>query len=70
MTKLGKTLIAVASAAAVALPAAPAAADYNPCKGEAPGPHCRPPCTTRPVIDTGDPLAGQGPTVYFEQTGC
>lgn len=27
---------------ALAAPAAPALADDNPCKGEAPGPHCRP----------------------------
>jgi hypothetical protein len=70
MSKLGKALVVMASAAAVALPAAPAFADDNPCKGEAPGPHCRPPCTYRPVIDPGDPLAGQGPVIYFEQGGC
>ena len=70
MRKLGKALVVMASVAAVALPATPAFADDNPCKGQAPGPHCRPPCTFTPRVDPGDPLGGQGPVVYFEQSGC
>lgn len=70
MSRLGKALIVAASVAAVALPAAPALADDNPCKGEAPGPHCRPPCTYTPRVDPGDPLAGIGPTVWIEEGGC
>ena len=70
MPKLGRTLIVMATAALAAVPTAPAFADDNPCKGTAPGPHCRPPCTTRPVIEPGDPVNGYGPYVYFEQTGC
>lgn len=70
MSKLGKALVVMATAAAVALPAAPALADYNPCKGSAPGPHCRPPCGIRPVIEPGDPLSGEAPYVWYEQTGC
>lgn len=35
---IGVTVMAVALAA----PAAPALADDDPCKGQAPGPHCRP----------------------------
>jgi hypothetical protein len=70
MIKLGKALVVVASVAAVALPAAPAFANDNPCKGEAPGPHCRPPCTFTPRVDPGDPTAGIGPTVWIEQGGC
>jgi hypothetical protein len=68
MSKLGKALVVMASVAAVALPAAPALA--NPCKGSAPGPHCRPPCTFTPRVDPGDPANGIGPTVWIEEGGC
>lgn len=70
MRKLGKALIAMAAVSAVAAPAGPAFADDNPCKGEAPGPHCRPPCTFTPRYDLGDPRNGVGPTVWIEEGGC
>lgn len=70
MSKLGKTLIVMASAAVVAVPAAPASADYNPCKGQAPGPHCRPPCTYEVDVDPGDPQNGVLPTVTIGPGSC
>ncbi len=68
MSKMGKFLIAGAVAAAVAAPAAPAFA--NPCKGSAPGPHCRPPCFYYVYVDPGDPAAGIAPTVEIRETFC
>lgn len=70
MTKLAKLAIGIAAAAVALLPAGPAFADDNPCKGQAPGPHCRPPCTFTPRVDPGDPANGIGPTVWIEQGGC
>ena len=70
MSKLRTVLILTAAAAATALPMSPASADDNPCKGQAPGPHCRPPCTFTPRYDPGDPANGIGPTVWIEQGGC
>ena len=70
MTKLAKLAIGIAAAAVALLPAGPAVADDNPCKGQAPGPHCRPPCTFTPRVDPGDPANGIGPTVWIEQGGC
>lgn len=70
MRKLGKALLVMASAAVTALPATPALADDNPCKGQAPGPHCRPPCTFTPRVDPGDPLNGVSPMVWIEEGGC
>ena len=69
MRKLGKVLIMVASAAAAALPAAPAFAENGPC-GQAPGPHCRPMCFYEVVVDPGDPANGIGPTVEIRETFC
>lgn len=70
MRKLSRTLIVLASAAVAALPAAPAFADDNPCKGTAPGPHCRPACFYEVVVDPGDPANGIGPTVEIRETFC
>ncbi|MDQ3951900.1 MAG: hypothetical protein M3279_02875 [Actinomycetota bacterium] len=70
MRKLGKALIVAATAASALLPASAAFADDNPCKGQAPGPHCRPPCTYTPRYDLGDPAGGIGPTVWIEEGGC
>ena len=70
MTKLAKLAIGIAAAAVALLPAGPVFADDNPCKGQAPGPHCRPPCTFTPRVDPGDPANGIGPTVWIEQGGC
>ena len=70
MSKLTKVAIGAAAAVAALVPAGTALADDNPCKGQAPGPHCRPPCTFRPVVDPGDPLNGIAPSVYFVREGC
>ena len=70
MSKLRKALILTAAVAGAAVPMSPALADDNPCKGQAPGPHCRPPCTYTPMYDLGDPANGIGPTVWIEQGGC
>lgn len=69
MRKLGKALIVTATVVSAALPAAPALAETGPC-GEAPGPHCRPPCTFTPRYDLGDPANGIGPMVWIEEGGC
>ncbi len=70
MSKLGKTLIVTAAAALAAVPGGPALADYNPCKGQAPGPHCRPPCTYDVDVYPGDPTAGELPTITMGPSGC
>lgn len=70
MSKLARMTLGFAAAAVALVPAGPAFADDNPCKGQAPGPHCRPPCTLRPVVDPGDPANGIAPSVYFVQEGC
>ena len=70
MRKLGKALIVMAAAAAAVLPTSPAFADDNPCKGQAPGPHCRPACTFYLYYDLGDPQNGVPPTVELRETFC
>ena len=70
MSKLKKVVVGMIAGAAALAPAAPAFAEPGPCGGQAPGPHCRPPCTLRPVVDPGDPLNGIAPSVYFVQEGC
>ncbi|HEX2127580.1 MAG TPA: hypothetical protein VHF58_00005 [Solirubrobacterales bacterium] len=65
-----KALVVMAALAAVAVPAAPALADNNPCKGTAPGPHCRPPCFYYVYVDEGDPANGIAPTVEIRETFC
>lgn len=70
MRRLTRTLGIVFISALAALPAAPAAAEDNPCKGTAPGPHCRPPCFYTVDVQPGDPAAGQGPTVEVRETFC
>ncbi len=52
------------------MPAAPAMADSNPCKGSAPGPHCRPPCFYEVVVHPGDPANGEAPWVEIRETFC
>ena len=70
MRKLARALMVVAAAAAMALPAGPAFADDNPCKGQAPGPHCRPACFYYVYYDLGDPRNGVAPTVEIRETFC
>jgi hypothetical protein len=70
MSKVGKFLIGSAVAAAMVAPAGPAFADPNPCKGSAPGPHCRPPCFYYVYVDPGDPANGIAPTVEIRETFC
>ena len=73
MSKVGKALMVMAAAAATMIPpspASPALATTGPCGGQAPGPHCRPPCTYTPRVDPGDPANGIGPTVWIEEGGC
>jgi hypothetical protein len=70
MRKLAKTLVVTATAVAAALPVTPAFADDNPCKGQAPGPHCRPACFYYVYYDLGDPQNGVAPTVELRETFC
>jgi hypothetical protein len=70
MSKVKKVLIGMAVGAAALAPAAPAFADDNPCKGQAPGPHCRPACFYYVYVDEGDPANGIAPTVELRRTFC
>lgn len=71
MRKLGKLLTVAIMAAASVLPAGSAVAQsYDPCKGTAPGPHCRPACFYYVYYDEGDPANGVGPTVEIRRTFC
>ncbi|MDQ3958137.1 MAG: hypothetical protein M3273_07435 [Actinomycetota bacterium] len=70
MRRLSKIVMCAAAAAAALLPASPAFADYNPCKGQAPGSHCRPACFYEVVVDPGDPANGIGPTIEIRETFC
>lgn len=70
MSKLGKMAIGLAAAVAAVIPAGPAFADDNPCKGTAPGPHCRPACFYYVYYDAGDPANGVAPTVEIRETFC
>ena len=56
--------------ALIVVPVRPAAAEDNPCKGTAPGPHCRPPCFYTVEVYPGDPAAGEAPSVVIEETFC
>ena len=70
MTKRARLLLVATLGAALALPATPAYADTNPCKGQAPGPHCRPPCTYTVVLHPGDPASGVAPWVEIREGFC
>ncbi len=70
MSKTGKIAIALAAVTAALAPAAPAFASNDPCKGQAPGPHCRPPCFYYVYVDEGDPANGVAPTVELRRTFC
>jgi hypothetical protein len=70
MKKLSRFLVGAGVVAGAVLPAGPALADDNPCKGTAPGPHCRPPCFYYVDVDPGDPANGQAPTVTIGETFC
>ncbi len=70
MKRLSRTLGVAILTAFVVLPAGPALADTNPCKGTAPGPHCRPPCFYEVIVHPGDPAAGEAPWVEVRETFC
>lgn len=74
MGKTGKyaTRIAVALAtiAATAIPAAPALADDNPCKGDGTTQKCRPACFFYVDVHPGDPANGEAPWVEVGKTFC
>jgi hypothetical protein len=63
-------LVGVIAAGFTVLPAAPAVAENNPCKGSAPGPHCRPACFFEVIVHPGDPAAGEAPWVEIRETFC
>jgi hypothetical protein len=67
---LSRFLVAAAVTAGMILPAGPALADDNPCKGQAPGPHCRPPCFYEVEVHPGDPANGEAPTFEIRETFC
>ncbi|MGH3119081.1 MAG: hypothetical protein ACRDQ2_18590 [Gaiellales bacterium] len=70
MRTISKVLAAAVLTAVTVLPAAPAVAETNPCKGSAPGPHCRPPCFYEVIVHPGDPAAGEAPWIEIRETFC
>ena len=60
----------MALASLTILPAGPAFADTNPCKGSAPGPHCRPACFYTVDVSEGDIENGEAPSVTIRETFC
>jgi hypothetical protein len=70
MKRLSTLLLSGIMGVAVLFPATPALADNNPCKGQAPGPHCRPPCFYTVVVHPGDPANGVAPWVEIKETFC
>ncbi|HEU4480872.1 MAG TPA: hypothetical protein VFS18_03225 [Actinomycetota bacterium] len=63
LKKAARLLSGAALVAGFVLPAAPAVADDNPCKGDGTTSKCRPPCELR--IEPGDPAAGIGPSIDY-----
>lgn len=68
--RLMRLLVGAIVAGFTVAPAAPALADPNPCKGSAPGPHCRPACFFEVIVHPGDPASGEAPWVEIRETFC
>ena len=63
MKRTVRFLSGLALIASFVLPASPAVADNNPCKGDGTPNKCRPPCEAN--VDEGDLRNGIAPSIYW-----